>query len=104
MSFGDDIRRLRTKRGWTQDELGRRAGIGMRTVSNYENRGHTPKVSTAELIMWALGYQLRWVPVEVPEPGLSNAQVIEMVRKYGLAVKERPRSLRGQLTIDDKEE
>ena len=40
MTFGKKLRIYRVKKGYTQTELARLAGLGLNTISNYE-KGHT---------------------------------------------------------------
>jgi transcriptional regulator with XRE-family HTH domain len=51
-----DLRPLRHERGWTQQELARRAGVDQPTISRIEN-GHTRGVGlgTIERLAHALG-------------------------------------------------
>jgi len=45
---------LRTERGWTQDELAGKAGIGRRTVQRLEKQGGQPTADTLALLAKAL--------------------------------------------------
>ena len=36
MKFGEKLRKYRTKKGLTQTELAKKAGLGLNTISNYE--------------------------------------------------------------------
>ncbi|WP_456437361.1 helix-turn-helix domain-containing protein [Psychroserpens sp.] len=40
---GKDLRKLRVKKGWTQQELGDKAGLTKRTIINYEQSENIPK-------------------------------------------------------------
>lgn len=43
MKFGDKVRELRTKKGLTQTELGKLAGVTKRTIAGWENDGRYPQ-------------------------------------------------------------
>lgn len=43
MNFGEKIRKLRTERGWSQAELGRRIGKTQRTIVGYETGASYPR-------------------------------------------------------------
>lgn len=56
---GYRIRELRTERGWTQAELGRRAGVSEETVKYHERRAATdPHSSTLAAFASALDVSL----------------------------------------------
>lgn len=42
MALGKRIRQLRQQHGWTQEELGRRVGVGQKQISAYERGVHLP--------------------------------------------------------------
>lgn len=42
MRFGEKLRKLRMERGMTQAELARQAGLGLRTITNYESGATYP--------------------------------------------------------------
>lgn len=43
MNFGEKLRYLRRKKGYTQEELGKKLDLTTRTISNYELRGIRPR-------------------------------------------------------------
>src|SRR3954453_4530913 len=53
--FGISVRKLRQKRGWSQTELARRAGVSHPTVSQVERGVLAPTTETREAIARALG-------------------------------------------------
>jgi transcriptional regulator with XRE-family HTH domain len=56
-TFGDRLRRRRTLRGWTQDELAARIGIDDRSnIGNWENRRSLPQF--AQLLALAEAFEI----------------------------------------------
>ncbi|OGW79329.1 MAG: hypothetical protein A2Z83_09275 [Omnitrophica bacterium GWA2_52_8] len=56
LKFGRRIRRLREKKGWTQEELAYRAGLAVRQVQYLESKNPSPaKIDTIEMIAKAFG-------------------------------------------------
>lgn len=43
MRFCEKLRKLRTERGMTQADLAKRAGLGLKTITNYENGSTYPR-------------------------------------------------------------
>ena len=43
MKFGEKVRDLRKRNGMTQAELAKRAGLGLKTITNYENGATYPQ-------------------------------------------------------------
>lgn len=62
MRLSEKIKRLRTERGWTQDELGEKAQVHGRHVSRYENGHFRPSDATLKRLAEVFG-----VPVEALE-------------------------------------
>jgi transcriptional regulator with XRE-family HTH domain len=62
MTVGARIKRLREKRGWTQQELGQKVGIRYETINRLENRpGVEPRLSVARDLARALGVSLDYL-------------------------------------------
>lgn len=55
MGIGENLRRLRGAKGWTQHELARRAGIKLAHISTLEKPDANPKLETILSLMEALG-------------------------------------------------
>lgn len=53
-TFGASLRRHRTSRGWTQEELAARAGISGSTVSLIEQARNGPTLTVAVMLAAAL--------------------------------------------------
>ena len=43
MRFGEKLRAMRKEKGLTQAELAKLAGVGLKTITNYEKAPHTPR-------------------------------------------------------------
>lgn len=54
MSIGENLKRLRRDRGWTQGELAEKCGIRLGQISKIERNGTDPKLSTIYAITNAL--------------------------------------------------
>jgi len=54
MSFGDNLKRLRRDKGWTQGDLAEAAGIKTTHIPNLENEKGDPKLSTVYKLLGAL--------------------------------------------------
>jgi Predicted transcriptional regulator with C-terminal CBS domains len=57
-SLNQALRSRRKELGFTQEDLGRRAGLAAKHVSRIENGTHEPKVSTLLALIAALGLEL----------------------------------------------
>ncbi len=60
-----EIQRVRRERGWSQLELGRRAGLTQRHVSGIETGRITPRYDTLLDVLRVLGRDLLPVPMEI---------------------------------------
>lgn len=55
MSIGDNIRRWRKEKGWTQARLAQELQVSQQMVGQFENNKKPPKLETIEKIASALG-------------------------------------------------
>ncbi|WP_369974518.1 helix-turn-helix domain-containing protein [Nocardiopsis sp. FIRDI 009] len=72
--MAETVRLRRGELGWSQSELGRRAGMPQSSVARFEHGGTQPTLPTLERLAEALGLVLR-VRMEDPEArdhGLSR--------------------------------
>ena len=53
--FAENIKRLRTERQITQEELAKRVGVSQTAIYQYENGDATPKISIAVALAKCLG-------------------------------------------------
>lgn len=69
------IRRLRTERGWTQEELGERVGVSAQAVSKWETEQSLPDISQLPLLAKAFGVttDLLFGLEEEPAPDFPEA-------------------------------
>ena len=93
MRFGEKVRELRTKCGMTQAELAKKAGLGLKTITNYEGGATYPQnreiyVKLAEI----LGCEADYLRSE-------NEDFIDMAqREYGYRGKKGAKKLVEELT------
>lgn len=93
MRFGEKVRELRTKCGMTQAELAKKAGLGLKTITNYEGGATYPQnreiyVKLAEI----LGCEADYLRSE-NEDFIAMAQ-----REYGYRGKKGAEKLVEELT------
>jgi transcriptional regulator with XRE-family HTH domain len=87
---GTTLRRLRHRRGWTQEQLAAASGIPASVLSAYERGRRTPGLDTASRIVDALGFRIDLVAL--PDP-LACGQALEQVLALAEALPYRPRPL-----------
>jgi HTH-type transcriptional regulator/antitoxin HipB len=64
--LAEAVRQRREELGWSQEELGRRAGMPQSSVARFEHGGTQPTLPTLERLADALGLVLK-VRMESPE-------------------------------------
>ena len=52
------LRITRHQKGWTQAQLGERAGVAEKHVNRIENGANEPRISTVIALLAALGFEL----------------------------------------------
>ena len=57
-TFGDNLKKLRTDAGLTQETLAKRSGMTKQSISRYEKSDREPNIRTAKKIADALGVPL----------------------------------------------
>jgi transcriptional regulator with XRE-family HTH domain len=67
IELGEQVRRLRRARGWSQEELATRAHTSQAAIARLELGDVDPKVSTLERLSTALGADLV-ISLRAPEP------------------------------------
>lgn len=58
MSFGENLKKIRKEKKWSQMQLANVSGVDRALISKYENNTATPSVYTAYDIAKALGVSL----------------------------------------------
>lgn len=62
MNLGQEMKKRRLALGWSQQELALRAGVHPNSIVAYEKGNREPYLSSAVLILNAMGYGLAIVP------------------------------------------
>lgn len=60
-TFGEKLKKLRKDRGWSQDELGRQAGVHGRHIGKYEIGRAMPNADTVVKIAESLGVSIDYL-------------------------------------------
>lgn len=83
MSIGENLKRLRRDRGWTQGELAEKCGIRLGQISKIERNGTDPKLSTIYAITNALDCTPNSLLTDVGKTSLDTLfqMVLERVQK-----------------------
>jgi len=55
MAFGDNLARIRKDKGWTQEELVKRSGVGISQIRRYETDNASPTLEIIAKLARALG-------------------------------------------------
>ena len=61
MSIGEEIKKNRNEKGFTQDELAEKIGISRNYISDLENNRYTPSVKTLSKIAVVLQMDLNFL-------------------------------------------
>lgn len=67
MDIGKELKKIRIAKGYTQEELSKKANISRKTLWNYENNKRVPDFIMILRIGKALGVNLSYLAVDVPE-------------------------------------
>lgn len=99
MSVGDNIRRFRKEKGWTQAELAELLHVSQQMIGQFENSKKPPKLDTVEKIASALGVTafdlmgIEYFDLKNPDAGRQYAEY-DGFQKYlqsmGFSIKEIP--------------
>jgi len=72
MSLGENLKALRKKKGWTQQQLAEAAGIKLTHISTLEKNDSDPKLSTIGKLIEALGCSANDLIVAPGKAGIST--------------------------------
>lgn len=72
MSLGENLKALRKKKGWTQQQLAEVAGIKLTHISTLEKNDSDPKLSTIGKLIEALGCSANDLIVTPGKAGIST--------------------------------
>lgn len=72
-----NLLRLRTERGWTQEDLAYEAGLHRTFVGHVERKGRNPSLETVESLAAALGVQLAEL---FAQPTMTELSALEVSR------------------------
>lgn len=75
--LGEQVRKQREKRGWSQQDLATAAGMRQPQVARFEAGGTVPKVDTLQRLLTALDGRItitfpRTVPAKVPQVAVPH--------------------------------
>ena len=73
--LGRQVRRLRKKKGWSQQELAQHAGTDARQISRIETAAHEPKLSLLFSVIAALEMDFALVPRRGKAPGTERPRI-----------------------------
>lgn len=62
--IGEKIKAIRKSKGWTQQKLGKKAGLNPSIVQYIEAGNHEPRYAYVEYLLEAMGYRLEIVRIE----------------------------------------
>ncbi len=71
-TFGEKLKFIRKKRGWSQDELSKKANIDGRQISRYENDKVVPSIEILKKLSLASDYFLFEEELDVKKETLSK--------------------------------
>lgn len=99
MSVGDNIRRFRKEKGWTQAELAELLHVSQQMIGQFENSKKPPKLDTVEKIASALGVTafdlmgIEYFDLKNPDAGWQYAEYdgfYNYLSSIGYSIKEVP--------------
>ncbi|HGS4460846.1 TPA: helix-turn-helix domain-containing protein [Vibrio metschnikovii] len=84
MSIGENLKRIRRDKGWTQSELANNCGIRLGQISKIERNETDPKLSTIYAIMRALECTPNALLMDVSKTSLDAIMEIALERMQKL--------------------
>ena len=89
MALGDNLKRLRRDKEWTQGDLSKASGVKVGHVSKLERNESDPKVSTIYKLINALGCSPNALLQDVKETNVDGLLAIALERASGLPEKDK---------------
>ncbi|TKF21214.1 helix-turn-helix transcriptional regulator [Vibrio genomosp. F6] len=89
MSIGENLKRLRRDKGWTQGELAKNCGIRLGQISKIERNDTDPKLSTIYAISKALECTPNALLSDVSQTSLDALLAIALERMQKLPEKDK---------------
>lgn len=71
MKFADQVKQLRTERGWSQDELAAKVFVSRQAVSKWENGDGNPDLETVVKLANLFGVSLDELVLATPGPTVA---------------------------------
>lgn len=82
MNIGNEIKKLRKEKGFTQSELAEKCNLSKNAIWNYENNKRNPTVNTLNKIGEALGIDLGYL---IAKPLKMDEETAEKLHELGYA-------------------
>lgn len=87
MKFGEKVRELRNKNGWSQEELAKKLGVNPRTIFTYENGTYPRYQSTYEKLAEIFDVPVDYLRTE------SEEFITDAKERYGRRGEEQVKSI-----------
>lgn len=88
--LGDEIKKAREARGWTQAELAERLRVGLKTINNWESNRVSPK-NRLGMIGEVLGITIDDADVSDPLAALSDLTLLNELSRRAIVREEETR-------------
>lgn len=89
MAIGENLKRLRRDKGWTQGELADRCKVGFGQISKIERNETDPKLSTIYELMNALGCAADSLLVDTEKSSVDSVMAMALDRIKQLPEKDK---------------
>jgi len=84
-ALGERIRELRTKRGWTQQQLAERVGVQQKQISSYERGANIPSgqtfIALSEAFSVSLDFLAQLSAHTSPQGAIADLDLLEKAQK-----------------------
>lgn len=89
MSIGENLKRLRRDKGWTQGELANKCKVGFGQISKIERNETDPKLSTIYELMGALGCTADALLIDTEKSSVDSVMAMALDRIKQLSEKDK---------------